>query len=155
MNKVTLLGYLSQDPTTKEYPDRGFVMTRFSVAVTDMKNYNLTYFFNCVAWNQTAEYINSHLKKGDFVAIDGRLTTRNYINDAGAKTYVTEINVDAIRSLGSKSSKAEENSSEKVNIDDLISESQKTTNLSIDETPNETKTEDNEDVTVDWEDDLE
>lgn len=154
MNKVTLLGYISQDPITKEYPDKGFVVSRFSIAVNDMKNYNLSFFFNCVAWNQTAEYVQSHLKKGNFVAIDGRLTNRSYINDSGAKTYITEINVDNIKNLGSRSSNKNQDASEEVDLNTLLDKSQKTINLDESLQNNEVSS-NAEDVFVDWEDDIE
>ena len=154
MNKVTLLGYISQDPITKEYLDKGFVVSRFSIAVNDMKNYNLSFFFNCVAWNQTAEYVQSHLKKGNFVAIDGRLTNRSYINDSGAKTYITEINVDNIKNLGSRSSNKNQDASEEVDLNTLLDKSQKTINLDESLQNNEVSS-NTEDVFVDWEDDIE
>ncbi len=126
MNKVILLGFLAQDPTPREYPEKNLVMSNFSVAVTDSRNYNQSYFFNCIAWNQTADYVNSNLHKGDFVAVDGRLTNRSYINKAGAKVYVTEIVVESIRNYGSRKAKDEAKASESVNVDDLISQTKST-----------------------------
>ena len=37
------------------------------------------------------EQIEADLKKGSFVSIDGRITTRNYVDKNGQKKYVTEI----------------------------------------------------------------
>jgi single-strand DNA-binding protein len=38
-----------------------------------------------------AEQIEAELKKGSFVSVEGRLTTRNYVDKNGQKKYVTEI----------------------------------------------------------------
>ncbi len=127
MNKVILLGFLGQDPVGREYPEKNLVTSNFSIAVTDARNYNQSYFFNCVAWNQTADYVNSNLHKGDFVAVDGRLTNRSYINKAGAKVYVTEVVVESIRNYGSRKPKdATAKTEETVNIDDLMSQTKTT-----------------------------
>ena len=38
-----------------------------------------------------AEQIEAELKIGSFVSVEGRLTTRNYVDKNGQKKYVTEI----------------------------------------------------------------
>ena len=43
------------------------------------------------AWGKMAEQIEAELKKGSFVSVEGRLTTRNYVDKNGQKKYVTEI----------------------------------------------------------------
>ena len=111
MNKVLLLGYLSNEPETKVFESKTnseeTMLTKINVAVNDLRNRNTSYFINCVAWNQTAQYIAEKLHKGDFVAIDGRLTNRNYVNSEGKKVYVTEVVIDSIRNYGSKKANAE------------------------------------------------
>jgi single-stranded DNA-binding protein len=42
------------------------------------------------------------LKKGDLVAIDGKLTRRSFVSREGKTLYSTEIVIDAINSIGSK-----------------------------------------------------
>ncbi|MBR2858003.1 single-stranded DNA-binding protein, partial [bacterium] len=68
------------------------------------KNYEDRYFFNCVAWSQQAKYINDNLKKGTFVAVDGRLIKRSYVNSEGKTIYVVEIIVDSIKNYSSVNS---------------------------------------------------
>ncbi len=117
MNKVLLLGYLSSEPEIKNFESKTnneeSTLAKVSIAVNDNKNRNVSYFINCIAWNQVAQYIGEKLHKGDFVAIDGRLTNRNYVNSEGKKVYVTEVQIDSIRNYGSK----------KVNEEVTISES--------------------------------
>ena len=106
MNKVLLLGYLANEPETKNFESKTNneeqTIAKLTIAVNDNKNRNISYFINCVAWNQNAQYIGEKLHKGDFVAIDGRLTNRNYVNSEGKKVYVTEVQIDSIRNYGSK-----------------------------------------------------
>lgn len=155
MNKVILLGFLSQDPTAREYPEKNLTSSNFSVAVTDSRNYNQSYFFNCVAWNQTADYINSNLHKGDFVAVDGRLTNRSYINKAGQKVYVTEVVVENIRNLGSRKAKETQTTdqADMVNVDDLMKETKSTPTkpLAITDEEIESAVDEQKDI-VDWDD---
>ncbi len=43
------------------------------------------------AWGKIAERIEAELKKGSFVSVEGRLTTRNYTDKSGQKKYFTEV----------------------------------------------------------------
>lgn len=100
MNKVFLNGYLAADPKQR-ITSKGFEQSLFSIGVTDASNFNQSYFFPCVAWNNQAKFINSNLKKGSFVAIDGRLTRRSYVDSEGKNVYITEVVVDNLKTFGS------------------------------------------------------
>lgn len=99
MNKVFLNGYLASDPKSR-ITSKGIEQSSFSVGVTDNRNYSESYFFPCVAWSAQAKYININLKKGSFVAIDGHLIRRSYVNNEGRTVYVTEVIVDNIKHYG-------------------------------------------------------
>lgn len=109
MNKVFLNGYLAADPTQR-IASTGTEIASVRLAVNDVRNTNDTYFFTCTAFGTTAKYINSNLKKGSFVAIDGRLTNRSYVNSNGQTVYVTDIFIDNIRNFGSRRSQSESES---------------------------------------------
>ncbi|MGL4950345.1 MAG: single-stranded DNA-binding protein [Mycoplasma sp.] len=154
MNKVILVGFISQDPTPRIFEEKNTVMSRFSVAVNDIRLPSTSYFFNCVAWGTTAEYINSNLKKGDFVTIDGRLSNRSYTNKEGQKVNTMDITVDSIRNHGSRKPKTAN--------DELASpNAYLTEKLTLDEgqakTPesNNSKVESNPTQSINWDDDLE
>jgi single-strand DNA-binding protein len=53
------------------------------------------------------------LKKGDLVAIDGKLTRRSFVSREGKTLYSTEIVIDAINSIGSKRDNASLDSTNK------------------------------------------
>ena len=87
MNQVLLIGRLTKDPELK-YSQSGKAFCRFSLAVAKEFNRNETDFFDCVAWNKTAEIIAEYLRKGKRAAIQGRLETGSYEKDGkNIKTY--------------------------------------------------------------------
>ena len=47
----------------------------------------------CVAWGPTATAIAEHTDKGHLVAIEGRLTSGRYTNDAGDTVYTMDVAV--------------------------------------------------------------
>lgn len=48
---------------------------------------------NVIAWNDSAQYIHDNLKKGAFIAIDGRLKSRKLQREDKTK-HITEVQVD-------------------------------------------------------------
>lgn len=96
INKVQLTGNLGNDPEIKTF-DGGNKLARFSMATTEeyttrngerAKN---TQWHYVTAWGKLAERIESELKKGSYVSIEGRISTRNYTDKNGQKRYITEI----------------------------------------------------------------
>ncbi|MCQ2748380.1 MAG: single-stranded DNA-binding protein [Mycoplasmoidaceae bacterium] len=103
MNKVFLVGNLTADPLPKQ-TSTGKTLVNFSVACNDnIQGKDHTNFFNCVAWNQQANYIASFVKKGNTVAIDGRLNKRSYVNKEGKNISIIEVVVDSIKTIVKRS----------------------------------------------------
>ena len=103
MNKVFMVGRLAQDPQ-QFVTQNGITQSRISVASSDNWNKNETYFFPCVAWQSTANFINSYLHKGDLVAIDGKLIRRSYVSKEGKTVYVVEVVIESIKPLYTRNS---------------------------------------------------
>lgn len=105
MNKIIITGRTTADCELKQTTS-GTSVTTFSIAVKrTFKNANGEYesdFFDCVAYNKTAETISRYVKKGDLIVIEGRLQRRSYTNKDDRKVYVTEIIVENIEFLQSK-----------------------------------------------------
>ena len=59
-----------------------------------------------VAWGKQAEFSEKYLEKGKEVAIEGKLSVRDYVDKNGNKKYVTEIVVNDILMIGAKDKKA-------------------------------------------------
>ena len=103
MNKVILIGR-----TTKEIDLRrttnGNAVVSFTLAVDNpfQKNEegkNTVDFINCVAWNKTAEIMDRYVSKGQKIAVEGRIQTRNYKDKDGKRVYVTEVLVSNLEML--------------------------------------------------------
>ena len=110
MNKVFLIGRLTQDPQTQTL-DSGTTLCRFSIAV------NRTYsrdgetqadFINIVAWRQQAEFVSRYFKKGSSIIVCGSIQTRNWTDNNGQKRYVTEVVADEV-SFGAPAASAQNN----------------------------------------------
>ena len=109
MNKVILVGRLTRDPELRS-TSSGFNTASFSVAVNrNFKNKEGNYdadFINCVAFRNTADFVNKFFKKGSLISLDGRIQTRNYDAQDGTKRYVTEVVVDNVEFVGGKNESA-------------------------------------------------
>ncbi|WP_296633947.1 single-stranded DNA-binding protein [Polaribacter sp.] len=106
-NKLQLIGNLGNNPEIITL-DSGKKLAKFSIATNESyKNANGekvtdTQWHNIVAWNKTADIIERYLQKGNEVAIEGKLTSRNYETKEGEKRYVTEIVCNELLMLGNK-----------------------------------------------------
>lgn len=109
MNKVILMGRLTRDPELRQTPN-GIASCRFSIAVNrNFKNQQTGQydadFINCIAWRQTAEFINKYFRKGQMIALDGTLRTGSYQdkNHPDVTHYTTDVYVDNAEFCGNKS----------------------------------------------------
>ena len=96
MNYVVLVGRLTQDPSPKK-TQSGFTSLGIRLAVERGDRNRTTDFINCQAWTHTAEFISKYFHKGDPIAIQGQITTRNYDDKNGNKVYVTEVLIEQAR----------------------------------------------------------
>ena len=109
MNKAILIGRLTRDPELRSTP-AGRNVCQFSIAVnrtfTNANGDRQAGFINCVVWDKQAENLVKYQKKGNQIAVDGRIQTRNYEDKDGKRVYVTEILANNISFLDSKGSSA-------------------------------------------------
>ena len=102
LNKSMLMGRLTKDPELRR-TDSGKAVLSFTVATDNGYGDNKkTYFINCVAWGNSAEFIERNFEKGQMIVIEGRLTTRTWEGQDGKKNYVTEVLVCEAHFGGSK-----------------------------------------------------
>lgn len=107
MNKVILIGRLARDPELRTTAGNISVAT-FTLAVSrpftpQNGGDNGADFISCVVWRRTAENLARYCHKGSQIAVEGRIQTRNYTAQDGTKRYVTEVLVDNLTFLGSRS----------------------------------------------------
>lgn len=106
-NQVQLIGNLGKDPEVKPL-DGGKKLAKFSVATNETyknasgERITETQWHNLIAWGKTADIVEKFLKKGNEVAVQGKLINRNYTDKTGVKRYVTEIQVTELLLLGAK-----------------------------------------------------
>lgn len=80
-NHAVLIGRLTRDVEVRKTQSDKSVAS-FTIAVN--KPYNKEHehpeadFFGCVAWEAKADFISKYFKKGDKIALAGRLQTREY-----------------------------------------------------------------------------
>lgn len=104
-NSVQLIGRLGKDPEVKAFNNSK--RATFSIATTDSyknqkgEKIEDTQWHNIVVWGKLAGIVEKYLKKGNEVAIEGKLIHRVYENN-GEKKFFTEINVNDLVMLGSK-----------------------------------------------------
>lgn len=96
LNKVFIIGRLTQDPQLRQTPG-GTSVANFSVATnrvwTDKAGAKQedTQFHNIVVWGRQAEIVNQFLKKGGLVMVEGRLQTRSWQDSKGQNHRTTEV----------------------------------------------------------------
>ena len=109
VNKVILIGNVGKDPEVR-YLDTGIAVASFPLATTD-RAYTLsngtqvperTEWHNLVLWRGLAETAEKYVHKGDKLYVEGKIRTRSYDDQNGAKRYVTEIFVDNMEMLTPK-----------------------------------------------------
>ena len=107
MQKFICIGNLTRDPELTETPS-GVAVCKFSIAVSrdyaDADGNRETDFFNITVWRGRAESCGKYLKKGNKVAIVGRLQNRSYEDKDGVKRTVTDIIADEVEFLTPKQS---------------------------------------------------
>jgi single-strand DNA-binding protein len=106
VNKVILIGRLARDPELRATAG-GANVCSFAVACdrqfVRQGEERQADFINCVAWRQQAEFLAKYFAKGHRIALEGTLQVRNYDDKEGQKRYVSEVIVDHIEFVQSKS----------------------------------------------------
>lgn len=126
MNKVILLGRLTKDPEVRYTQTNNIIVASFSLVVNRRfvkeGEERQADFINIVAWNKTAEFCSKYFKKGQQVAVVGRIQTRNYDDDKGQKHYVTEVVAEEVYFGDSKKEGKEEDTTKEVENNDIVSD---------------------------------
>ncbi|WP_084555865.1 single-stranded DNA-binding protein [Alkaliflexus imshenetskii] len=107
VNKVILIGNVGKDPEIR-YFDNDQAVANFTLATTE-RGFKTrdgqdvperTEWHNVVAWRGLAKVVESYVKKGTQLYVEGKLRTRTYDDTNGVKRYVTEIVADSLNLLG-------------------------------------------------------
>lgn len=111
LNKVSLIGNLAVDPEAKTLPS-GQSLAVFRVATNytwkdaqSKEKKSRADFHRVVAWGRLADIINTYLKKGSKVFLEGRLQNKSWEGQDKHKHYMTEIVASDLIMLGGSSKK--------------------------------------------------
>ena len=106
VNKVILLGNLGKDPEIRHL-ENDRMRASFTLATNETYRnkegvrVTTTEWHNVVLWAPLAKIAEQYLIKGKQVYIEGKLTTRSYVDREGQKKYTTEVVGQNLVLLGS------------------------------------------------------
>ena len=105
MNKITLIGNLTNDPETRSTPN-GVTICTFTIATNrrfaNSDGERQSDFFRINAWRQLGEVCAKHLAKGKKVAVVGELQARMYDAKNGEKRMSLDVAADEVEFLSPK-----------------------------------------------------
>ena len=101
MNSVVLIGRLTKDVDLR-YSNNQTAVGRFTLAVDRHDKDKNCDFISCIAFGKSAELLDKYVKKGNKVAISGRIQTGSYTNKEGRQVYTTDIVAERVEFIESK-----------------------------------------------------
>lgn len=106
-NKITLIGNLGNDPEVKTF-DNGKIASINLATTESYKDRNgervdKTEWHRVEFRNKLAEIVETYLKKGSSILIEGRLTYDKYTDKDGNERIATKIKAIAMQMLSKKS----------------------------------------------------
>ena len=105
MNRVMLTGRLTRDPELRTL-STGKTVTQFSLATNDYRaGKELSEFHSIVTWDRLAEICGQYLGKGQLVALEGRLQTRQWEDDKKVRHWKTEVVASSVEMLSGRRKK--------------------------------------------------
>jgi single-strand DNA-binding protein len=106
-NSVRLMGFLGNDPEVKIMANNKR-MAKVALATNDFykndkgERVEETHWHNLVLWEKNALLAEKYMHKGSEITIEGKLTSRSYVDKEGTKRYVTEVVVNDVLLMGKK-----------------------------------------------------
>lgn len=101
--RIVVYGTVGREPEVRTTQTNRKVCS-FSVAVNEGKD-QVTWF-DCTAWEKTAEVAEQYVHKGDSVLVEGRMQTRKWESDGVTKTKM-ELIVTGLTLMGKKPERSE------------------------------------------------
>lgn len=96
VNRVTIIGYVGENPELIYVNPSGYPVCNFSVATNEnFKTQDGSYreettWHRLTAWQNLAEYVSKNLEKGAKVYVEGRLENSQSVSKNGTrKDYIT------------------------------------------------------------------
>lgn len=110
VNKVILVGNAGRDAEARTLPS-GEKVASVNIATTErvydsatQSHKDYTEWHSLELWKNLAEIAEKYVKKGTQVYVEGKLKTREWVDDKGSTHYTTTIKVKELKLLGKKPS---------------------------------------------------
>jgi single-strand DNA-binding protein len=106
LNHITIMGRLTKDVELRR-TNSGVAVASFTLAVD--RDYakdgaeKETDFIECVAWRNTAEFVDKYFSKGRMAIVSGRLQIRGWTDKDGNKRKTAEVVAENVYFGDSKS----------------------------------------------------
>lgn len=95
LNTIIIMGRLVRDPEVRR-TNSGKTCASFTVAVDRDYGDKQTDFLDCVAWQQTGDFVDKYFMKGDPIVVQGRMQSRDWTDKQGGKRRAWEIVVNQV-----------------------------------------------------------
>lgn len=108
MNNWSAIGRLTSEPEIKyTTDDRPYVRVTLAIdrgiSKEDKESGKQSAdFINCIFWNGSAETVGKYVKKGNKIAVVGRIQSRTYDKENGERMYTTEARINHFYFLENK-----------------------------------------------------
>lgn len=108
MQRFTAIGNVGKDPEIREF-NNGNRVANFTLATTERGFTakdgtvvpDITDWHLCQVNGGLVNVVESYVKKGDKLYVEGKMRTRSYKDNDGVERHITECRVDSIEMLGS------------------------------------------------------
>ncbi len=107
ISKIVVSGRVVRQPEKRFTPNTNVAVTEFAIAVESPAKADgtvETQTVKVVTWRELAERCATQIKKGDLVAVDGRIQISNYTNTEGQKRRDAEIDASYVENLSQTTS---------------------------------------------------
>ena len=105
LNRIILVGTVAQKPETRFGTDTGTSMSKFTLQVERPARQDGTVEYDhmpVVAFGKSADYAAERVVANSTIIVEGRIQVRS-IENAGQRTWITEIMASSIKTLGGTS----------------------------------------------------
>ena len=120
LNRVILMGRLTAEPDYRQ-TESGTALARFTLAVerdfSGQGKERETDFLDVQTWRGTADFVNKYFRKGQLVAVQGRIQVRNHTDKNGDKRRSWDIVADQVYFAEGKRDNSNQQPNKNVNVE--------------------------------------
>jgi len=103
------MGRLTRDPELRHTQNQNVPVASFTLACNrdySTNGQNEADFIDIVAWKKTAEFVGKHFRKGQLVAVQGRIQSRKWQDTDGKNRVAIEVVAEKVHFAEKKAGSA-------------------------------------------------